>query len=512
VATNSGTGTNANQADGQGKPPATVKATTAEIPNIIKPEPFLKGWTEPKAMILLSGEQHGYLEPCGCSLTQSGGVSRRADMIKQIKAKGWPVTALDLGGIIKRSRRQDKIKFETIRQALTMLGYKLVALGLEDLALDTDFLFSQVPDSTSPDTALPYLSSNVFFYGAEDLPSPAHYKIVKVGNVKLGVTAIYGMDYVKEQYGNGGPPGDQIAFGNPAESLKKVLVPMMAEKPDLLILLSHAPKAETQKILAEVPQFDIALTAGGREDPHISTQPEKIGKTQMWETGFKGKKVGMVGYYPDQPAGQQLKFELVDLDMERFQRTKEMEDLMRFYQDRLKNEQIIENEKAVPHPDNTGFMGAKSCGDCHTNAYKKWRSSKHAKAYESLEKGRKDYAAGEWISRVYDPECICCHTTGWHPQEVFRFETGFLSHKATPHLEGQQCENCHGPGQKHDELERAWRKDRQKSPDLQAERQKMHLDVATAEVKVCIRCHDPDNSPGFNFKKYWEEVKHPFKD
>jgi len=37
------------------------------------PKPLLKDWEKPALALLLSGEQHGYLEPCGCALVQLGG-------------------------------------------------------------------------------------------------------------------------------------------------------------------------------------------------------------------------------------------------------------------------------------------------------------------------------------------------------------------------------------------------------------------------------------------------------
>ena len=33
-------------------------------------EPLFEGWSAPAAAIVLSGEMHGYVEPCGCSLNQ----------------------------------------------------------------------------------------------------------------------------------------------------------------------------------------------------------------------------------------------------------------------------------------------------------------------------------------------------------------------------------------------------------------------------------------------------------
>jgi len=38
---------------------------------------------------------------------------------------------------------------------------------------------------------------------------------------------------------------------------------------------------------------------------------------------------------------------------------------------------------------------------------------------------------------------------GWNPQEFFPYVSGFESLEATPHLAGNSCENCHGPGTAH---------------------------------------------------------------
>ena len=31
-------------------------------------------------------------------------------------------------------------------------------------------------------------------------------------------------------------------------------------------------------------------------------------------------------------------------------------------------------------------------------------------------------------------------------------------------------------------------------------------------VQMCMQCHDQDNSPDFDFQKYWPKVKHVGKD
>src|SRR5262249_15321878 len=64
--------------------------------------PIFVGWDKPRPpdlAIVISGQTHGYLQPCGCSYPQKGGLARRYNFMQTLKDKGWPVTAVDLGDI-----------------------------------------------------------------------------------------------------------------------------------------------------------------------------------------------------------------------------------------------------------------------------------------------------------------------------------------------------------------------------------------------------------------------------
>jgi hypothetical protein len=121
------------------------------------------------------------------------------------------------------------------------------------------------------------------------------------------------------------------------------------------------------------------------------------------------------------------------------------------------------------------------------------------------------------IPRVHDPECLACHTTGWETQQMYRYDSGFVSIEKTPHLKGQQCENCHGPAAHHNELEAQWKKDPKsvKKAELDASRHRLHRTVEEAKNTLCYRCHDLDNDPNFRsetFPEYWGQVEHHGKD
>lgn len=488
--------------------PQTAPAETPQASTAVKttaastgsPKPLFKDWPAPKLAIVLTGERHGYLEPCGCTQNQTGGVSLLANLFQQIEARKWPVTAFDLGGLVKRNRRQSQIKYETILASMKDMNYAGIGLGPEELRFGADiFLQLHNPEPQAPNTTPTFLAANILFLETPGLGKTA-FKIVEVGGVKMAVTSILSKSHVEKF--------PDITWQEPAKVLPDVIKQMQAAKPDLMILLSQSEKDESKALAEKFPEFDILLTAGGVEDP--LGEPAFIGKTMMVDVGHKGKSAGVVGYYPDQAdkadPSKRFRFTVIELDKQRFQNTPKMAEHMQFYQDRLKQEDLAAKELPIDHPRGATFVGAETCGECHTKAYEKWLTTAHAHAYQSLIEGRQDQIErGEKIiSRIYDPECLSCHVTGWHPQEVIRYKSGFVNKQESPHLLGQQCENCHGPGSSHIKLV--------EMDQLEEAKKVMRVTLAEAKKNTCYQCHDLDNSPKFEFDSYWEKIKHPWRD
>jgi hypothetical protein len=479
------------------------------------PKPLLKDWPTPAAAFVLSGEMHGYVEPCGCSLNQLGGLSRRADLFRQIKDRGWPVTALDTGGLVANAgRRQAKVKLRMAFDALRELHYAGIAMGVEEAQTGIDLLLFDEKDRP------PLLSCNLVI-GGGDIGTHIPKTMATVGKLKVGVTAVLGDTLAaKVASQNAG----EIQVQRAVESLEKVVAELEAEKPDLLVLLSHAKLAESKKLAEKFPQFQLIVSAGGPEDP--DPQPQYVGETLVVAPGQKGKHVAVVGYYPDE-AGKKFRYESVALDGERFQETPSMREHMRRYQEALAVQELVSSEPRFDDPRNTTrmiednpFVGSKVCGECHTKAYKKWLSTGHAKATQSIKTGRKGEEA-KFISRINDPECVACHVTGWEtgrenqegPKDYYGFKSGFVSEQATLHLTGQGCENCHGPGGRHTELERQFAKDAKQSDALTQFRDFLHLQVDGIGAKLCVKCHDGDNDPHFKtdgdvFEEFWSKIIH----
>ena len=100
--------------------------------------PIFVDWPKPDVALVFSGEQDGYLEPCGCAglENQKGGLKRRFTLLKELRDKGWPVVAMDFGGQEKRTGVQAEIKFDFALRALAKMGYAAVGFGPNDLRLD----------------------------------------------------------------------------------------------------------------------------------------------------------------------------------------------------------------------------------------------------------------------------------------------------------------------------------------------------------------------------------------
>src|SRR5207247_2843055 len=71
------------------------------------------GAGRPPALLLYTGEQRGYLEPCGCSKPQTGGLPRRAAYLASLSSDPAPIV-VDNGDMVTDPGRQSQLKAEAI--------------------------------------------------------------------------------------------------------------------------------------------------------------------------------------------------------------------------------------------------------------------------------------------------------------------------------------------------------------------------------------------------------------
>ena len=93
---------------------------------------LFKDWEKPDFALFVSGRQHGYIEPCGCTglANQLGGMMRRHTLMTDLQTAGWNLVGIDTGNQVRRFGRQANLKLGTTYQCLGEdLKYQAVGLA-----------------------------------------------------------------------------------------------------------------------------------------------------------------------------------------------------------------------------------------------------------------------------------------------------------------------------------------------------------------------------------------------
>jgi hypothetical protein len=478
-------------------PPTKLVEPAAESP---KAPPLFDGWPKPALALVVTGQQLGYIEPCGCTglENQKGGLARRQTLIEQLaKDRGWAVLPLDVGNQVKRFGKQQEIKLAHALRGLRTMGYGAIALGEHDLKLPADSLYGMLMDRKTDDI----VSANVEVL---DPGAQKKYLVLQAGGKKIGVTAV-----LCEKFEQKLTSGD-LVHQPPIKALKEFCRDLDAQGCDLKVLLVHGSLDEARDIAEDLPLFDLVVAAGETSLPSRELETVKGTKTRLMQVGLKAMYAGVIAFYDDPKTP--FRYESVPLDA-RFADSPAMLKLLADYQQALKDHSFAElGLKPRPHLSGNKFVGSDKCGECHSQAFAVWSKTPHAHATDSLVKPPN--SRGD-IARHFDAECLSCHVTGWEPQQFTPFASGYLSLEQTPLLAHNGCENCHGPGSAHAAAESG---EGNVTPDMQQKlREAMKLPLAGGKAEQkCLECHDDDNSPDFHkpgaFEKYWKKVEHKGKD
>jgi hypothetical protein len=412
-------------------------------------------------------------------------------LISALKKKRENLIALSLGDLSGDVGRQNEIKMETVMQALGQMGYVAHNIGEKDIHMGLDLLsyLSQIHN-------IALLSSNVTTKEEQGLNIVPY--IIKEIQGKKSVFRICILGILSPNLVDDDSVDTKVL--NPIESLKPLLTELRSEA-DAFVLLSHATIEESIEIAEILPVFDLVISGHSIDNP-IDTM-KKVKDTYVIPVGEKGKYLGVVGlrlgqkgagrdrlheislgkedshglphYYPQETQQKDCTIEIIPLN-EKYGNSLEIESLLKIYQQRLKDEELVKNMYREPHPSGRTFTGNEVCSLCHNKIFTHWQETEHAHAYETLlQSGHQD-----------DPECLYCHTIGMH------YLSGFGTIESTPKMKDVGCESCHGPGSDHKESQ--------------------EKDYGTVTAESCTICHENEHSPNFKFYEYWKKIEHPSKD
>ena len=253
------------------------------------------GWSRPQALLVITGELNGYIEPCGCTgkENQKGGLSRRQNLLRAVTAAGWPLVSVDLGNQVRRFGRQAEVKFQSVADGLREMGYAAVGFGPEDLRLPAEELIAAV--AAVGDQGTPFASSNVGLLGLDTGLTP-RFQIVEAGGLKIGIASVLGdseVDTIRN---------DSLEMIPAAEALGEVSQQLSAAGCDHQVLLSYASPEESRRLAEAFPQFDVVVTAGGADEPPMIPPQLNSDTGVLVELGHKGMFAVAIGFYDDPQA------------------------------------------------------------------------------------------------------------------------------------------------------------------------------------------------------------------
>ncbi len=263
--------------------PASGNTAHADHGALGKSQKLLANLGNPAAVLIVSGEQDGYMEPCGCSAEQIGGLIRRYDFVERLHDQNWPTALIELGTLIKNPAaaeggfEQAKYKFDYAVKALKLLKYNAVALSSRRSQVGVGEALGLFDNNLGEATKI--VVANVQpDAGFEKIFTTS--VIVTAGPVKLGVTAVIDPEMLQKLVD---PEKDVFlpVVKRPDEVLPAVLAELDA-KSDYQVLMVQGPPALAKRLAEPIQGFDIVVSTSESDDP-LSHEPELLngGKTML---------------------------------------------------------------------------------------------------------------------------------------------------------------------------------------------------------------------------------------
>lgn len=460
--------------------------------------------------VLVTGNVEGYIENCGCSSGQYGGLVRMARLARQEREaavkphaadKGRPVAALliDVGDFASSADEVARINSGGVVRGMATLDYDAVGLGLHELAFPQAELWRLLGKS-----GLPLVAANLRFTTppeGEDLSAEldalvSDYLIVETEpGYRVGVIHVVDPK-VQEIIGrlNG------FELSDASQAVRRVLD-------------AHGGEAD----------YWLLSVADARQGG-ISPEPFRSMEELIQIIGFKGQRLRdemddappSPPYFIDPPYTK-AKDVLRTVTFFKQNQTPPVVQMERLAVPESVNldEQVLAiiidiapklerleieraSERLEVHP---VYVGYESCRACHAQIVEQQLGTHHTRALTSLvDKDQARSAA-----------CLPCHVVGHARLPGVTGSGGWNVIDDQHEMRGVRCESCHGPGEYHVAAMTA--RAQGEAPPAQlgevlAADGRGALGLWKAGEATCLICHDELNSRDFNFERYWAKIAH----
>ncbi len=354
-------------------------------------------------VILATCNTSGWIEPCGCASGQSGGLSRRATLMKRL-AGDREKLIVSCGGAASGDTPYDREKFKAILDGEVAIGYELHNLGTSEFETDLRFVHG-----------LTFVATNAKI----EYENCVRSRMITKSGCRLLVLGV-----------SGDSEGTASAEAEILQQIER-----HRGRFDSVVVLAYVDREQLFELANRLPEVDVLI--GGNTNGSVS--PQFVGRTLVTAVSNNGKFIARV------TARKSGQTQVVSWTADLHEVTSEIEEdpdqlanLNRFRK-RLGELDFSANQThfvSKRSEDVTlSFAGTDSCEVCHGEDHRLWNESAHSHAWTTL------VSKGAHV----DPDCQRCHTTG------YGFSGGFIDRKnSVPQKRVDVgCESCHGPSDAH---------------------------------------------------------------
>jgi 2',3'-cyclic-nucleotide 2'-phosphodiesterase (5'-nucleotidase family) len=352
------------------------------------------------------------------------------------------------------------LKAALYMKAYNMMGYDAFTPGVLDLSLGIEGLIKM-----SRQAAFPFLAANLLDSQSNE-PIFKSYIIKEMKEIRGMKVGIFGL--LSNRFSSG---REKFKIADPIDTARK-LVQVLKPQCRVIVALAYMEADEERMLADKVHGIDFIVNG---HLTHAQAAPQLVNHTQIFIAGARGEFLGQADLFQHWWK-LYSRYHLIPLKLD-YQEKAEIKAMVKEFKGQLESA-LQPPMMAEPAQDPTSssdtvvrpflaFSGEKGCQACHPREHEHWATTAHARAYDTLVK--KD--------KTSDPSCLACHTTG----QGSPLRTG-------SRFENVQCEACHGPAKGH--------------PDSRK-------NLGRVDEDDCRQCHNPTNTPNFNFAQYVQKILHP---
>ncbi|MFH1007679.1 MAG: metallophosphatase [Candidatus Latescibacterota bacterium] len=227
--------------------------------------------------VIYTSCNNGMLEACACPGNPRGGLARRAQLIRDIRAEVGEVLLLDSGDVVSPLHRP--AKDEMVLTIYGLLNYDGIAIGDQE--------FGEGRDSFSERIArpgLPWISATLRDAETEKGMAPP-YLIKTVSSIRVAVIGLIdrsAFEFMDPDRIQG------ITVADPVETMRLHL-PELRKHADLVVVLSHLGDEGDVTLAEQVPGIDLIV---GGHTQLLLLEPLKHGETMIVQAGPDGEYLG----------------------------------------------------------------------------------------------------------------------------------------------------------------------------------------------------------------------------